>query len=168
MSDPTPAPAPNIDEARYRQVLGHFPTGVTVVTAHQSGQQPVGLAVGSFFSLSLDPPLVGFCPGKSSSSWPKIEAAGSFCVNVLADDQEDVARVFAGQGEDKFTSVGWRPAGSGSPIISEALAWVDCAIEDVHDAGDHYIVTGLVRELKVERERHPLVFFRGGYGSFEA
>jgi flavin reductase (DIM6/NTAB) family NADH-FMN oxidoreductase RutF len=157
-----------ITEARFRQVLGHFPTGVTVVTAHGPGEAPVGLCVGSFFSVSLDPPLVGFCPGKSSTSWPGIERAGSFCVNVLADDQEDVARVFAGKGEDKFMGIGWKAASSGSPIINDVLAWIDCSIEDIHDAGDHYIVTGEVHELKVEREHHPLVFFRGGYGSFEA
>ena len=153
------------DGAKFRQVLGHFPTGVTVITA-KTDDGPAGLAVGSFFSVSLDPPLVGFCPGKSSSSWPRIEATGHFCVNILAEDQEDVARVFAGKGEDKFQSVGWKPAATGSPVIRDVLAWIDCALEDVHDAGDHYIVTGRVRELKVEREGHPLVFFRGGYGSF--
>lgn len=157
-----------IDEARFRQVLGHFPTGVTVVAAHLAGEAPVGLAVGSFFSVSLDPPLVGFCPSTTSTSWPKIAEAGAFCVNILADDQEDVARVFAGKGDDKFQSVGWKPAATGSPILGDVLAWIDCTIADVHAAGDHYLVTGLVRELKVERERHPLVFFRGGYGTFEA
>ena len=158
--------APQIDESRFRQVLGHFPTGVTVVAAKGGDEPAVGLAVGSFFSVSLDPPLVGFCPGKSSSSWPRIEATGHFCVNILAEDQEDVARVFAGKGEDKFQSVGWKPAATGSPVIRDVLAWIDCALEEVHDAGDHYIVTGRVHELKVEREGHPLVFFRGGYGSF--
>jgi len=161
-------PSDSIDEARFRQVLGHFPTGVTVVAAHPQDQPPVGLAVGSFFSVSLEPPLVGFCPGKSSSSWPRIETAGSFCVNVLADDQEDVARVFAGKAEDKFQGIGWKAGSSGSPILNDVLAWIDCTIADIHEAGDHYIVTGLVHELKVERERHPLVFFRGGYGTFEA
>ncbi|HEY5698638.1 MAG TPA: flavin reductase family protein [Acidimicrobiales bacterium] len=170
MSDPSSSSSsgPVIDEARFRQVLGHFPTGVTVVSAHPTGEPPVGMAVGSFFSVSLEPALVGFCPGKSSTSWPKIEAAGSFCVNILADDQEDVARVFAGKGEDKFQSVGWRPAVTGSPVIRDVLAWIDCAITDVHEAGDHFIVTGRVHELKVEREGHPLVFFRGGYGSFDS
>jgi flavin reductase (DIM6/NTAB) family NADH-FMN oxidoreductase RutF len=157
-----------VDEARFRQVLGHFPTGVTVVASKPEDDPPVGLAIGSFFSVSLDPPLVGFCPGKSSSSWPLIESTGSFCVNVLADDQEDVARIFAGKGDDKFQTVGWKPAGTGSPVIRDVLAWIDCTLDEVHEAGDHYIVTGLVHELKVEREGHPLVFFRGGYGSFDS
>ncbi len=121
MSDSTHSSGPVIDEARYRQVLGHFPTGVTVVASHREGEAPVGLAVGSFFSVSLEPALVGFCPGKSSSSWPRIEAAGSFCVNVLADDQEDVARVFAGKGEDKFAERGLATGGhglTGDPLTS--------------------------------------------------
>jgi flavin reductase (DIM6/NTAB) family NADH-FMN oxidoreductase RutF len=98
------------DSAQFRQVLGHFPTGVTVVTA-ASPSGPVGLAVGSFASVSLDPPLVAFFPDRSSSSWPQIEATGSFCVNILSEDQEVVCRRFASKGDDKFAaSVGGRPA----------------------------------------------------------
>jgi len=82
------------DSARFRQVLGHFPTGVCVVAGHHEGQ-PVGLAVGSFFSISLEPPLVGFCAGHGSSTWPKLRENGRFCINVLAADQEPVSRVFA-------------------------------------------------------------------------
>ena len=155
------------EQARFRQVLGHFPTGVTVVTG-DAADGPVGMAVGSFFSISLDPPLVGFCPGKSSGSWPQIEATGSFCVNILAEDQEDVCRVFAMKGDDKFSGVGWSKAGSGAPLLHEVLAWIDCDVDAVHDAGDHYIVVGAVRSLEVAREGKPLVFFRGGYGSFDA
>jgi flavin reductase (DIM6/NTAB) family NADH-FMN oxidoreductase RutF len=166
VSDTTPPSGPAIDQARFRQVLGHFPTGVTVVAAQPAGEAPVGLAVGSFFSISLDPPLVGFCPAKSSSSWPRIEAAGTFCVNILSADQEDVARIFAGKGDDKFASIGWQPGRTGSPVIRDVLAWVDCSIEDVHDAGDHWIVVGRVHDLDVGAKGTPLVFFRGGYGTF--
>ena len=81
---------PDIDSAHFRQVLGHFPTGVTVITAAGPEGKPAGFAVGSFFSVSLEPPLVGFCAGKASSSWPGIRDAGSFCVNILAEDQEAV------------------------------------------------------------------------------
>jgi flavin reductase (DIM6/NTAB) family NADH-FMN oxidoreductase RutF len=122
-----------IDEAHYRQVLGHFPTGVTVI-AGLDGDDPVGLAVGSFFSLSLDPPLVGFCVDKSSNSWGRMEANGSFCVNILGEDQEDVCRVFATKAEDKFASIGWKPAETGSPLIAGVLAWIDCDVEAVHEA----------------------------------
>jgi flavin reductase (DIM6/NTAB) family NADH-FMN oxidoreductase RutF len=153
------------DEARFRQVLGHFTTGVTVVTA-AAADGPVGLAVGSFASVSLDPPLVGFFPDKSSSSWPKIEPTGHFCVNVLAEAQEDVCRRFAGKGDDKFRGLGWRPASSGAPVLDGILAWIDCDIAGVTDAGDHYFVLGRVRDLAVAHDGAPLLFFRGGYGRF--
>src|SRR6476619_3878226 len=98
----------SFDTARYRQVLGHFPTGVVVVTAVDDGE-PVGLAIGSFSSVSLDPPLVGFFPDRSSTSWPRIEKAGSFAVNILGEHQEDICRTFASKGGDKFAGIGWKP-----------------------------------------------------------
>jgi 3-hydroxy-9,10-secoandrosta-1,3,5(10)-triene-9,17-dione monooxygenase reductase component len=155
-----------VDGARFRQVLGHFPTGVTVITAiTESG--PVGLAVGSFFSVSLDPPLVAFCAGKSSTSYPKIAEVGHYCVNVLADEQEDICRVFASKADNKFATIGWRPSPvTGAPVINDVLAWIDCDIHAVHEAGDHYIVLGRVHELEVGHEGGPLVFFRGGYGRY--
>src|SRR5213076_1713460 len=105
----------------YRQVLGHFPTGVTVITAMGADGKPAGFAVGSFFSVSLDPPLVGFCAGKGSSSWPGIREAGVFCVNVLAVDQEAACRAFSSKVDDKFAGLGWTPASSGSPKLADVL-----------------------------------------------
>ncbi|MET0903599.1 MAG: flavin reductase family protein [Acidimicrobiales bacterium] len=153
------------DEARFRQVLGHFASGVTVITSAGS-DGPVGLAVGSFVSVSLEPPLVGFLPTKASTSWPQIEATGHFCVNVLAEAQEDVCRRFATKADDKFRGLGWRTAGSGAPILDGILAWIDCDIASVTDAGDHYFVLGRVRDLAVAHDGAPLLFFRGGYGRF--
>lgn len=154
------------DSARYRQVLGHFPTGVTVITAIADGE-PVGLAVGSFCSVSLDPPLVAFFPGAGSSSWPKIEAAGVFCVNILGEDQEELCRRFASKDDDKFAGLGWSSApGTGSPLLHGVIAWVDCDIESVTETGDHFCVLGRVRDLAVAHDGGPLVFFRGGYGRF--
>jgi flavin reductase (DIM6/NTAB) family NADH-FMN oxidoreductase RutF len=150
----------------FREVLGQYPTGVSVVTAVGPDGSPVGLAVGSFTSVSLDPPLVGFLPDKRSTSWPKVQPAGRFCVNVLAADQEAICRRFAAKGDDKFNGLSWRSAGSGAPIIDGVLAWIDCDLETVHEAGDHYIVLGRVRELAVERASLPLVFYQGGYGRF--
>lgn len=158
-----PEQSPTFDTAKFRQVLGHFPTGVTVITAIHDGQ-PVGMAIGSFASLSLDPPEVLFCPAKASSSWPKIQAAGKFCVNILAEDQEDVSRVFASKAVDKFAEIGWRRSGNGSPILEGVLAYIDCDIHAVLDGGDHDVVIGLVSDLEVKHEGGPLVFFRGGYG----
>jgi flavin reductase (DIM6/NTAB) family NADH-FMN oxidoreductase RutF len=168
MSDVEDTSAPNIDTARFRQVLGHFPTGVTIVTGLE-GSDPVGLTCGAFFSISLDPPLVGFCADKSSKSWPRIQPSGRFCVNVLGQDQEDVSRVFATSGADKFSGLGWKKGSTGSPIINDVLAWIECTIDAEHEAGDHTVVVGRVVELHVGDEPEgPLLFYRGGYGRFEA
>jgi flavin reductase (DIM6/NTAB) family NADH-FMN oxidoreductase RutF/DNA-binding IclR family transcriptional regulator len=154
------------DPRWFRQVLGQYPTGVCVVTAKQADDSRAGFVVGSFTSVSLDPPLVAFFPDKGSSSWPKIHAAGKFCVNILSAEQEDVCRRFASRVEDKFEGVACQEAGSGSPIISGVVAWIDCDLESVQEAGDHYIVLGRVRQLDVEDPTLPLLFFQGGYGRF--
>lgn len=159
---------PPLDPAKFRQVLGHFPTGVAVVTGVDPAGQPAGMAVGSFSSVSLDPPLVAFMPDKSSSSWPKFRDTGSFCVNILGAEQENVCRAFAMRGGDKFKELLWRPAGSGAPILDGVLAWIDCDTEVIHEAGDHYIVIGRVRELEIGTPALPLVFFQGGYGRFSS
>lgn len=163
-----PAASPAADGARFRQVLGHFTTGVTVVTA-STDEGPVGLCVGSFTSVSLHPPLVAFCAGYSSTSYPRIEAAGHFCVNILAEDQEEIARVFAEKGDDKFAGIGWRPSVvTRAPVINDVLAWVDCEIDAIHEAGDHWIVVGRVLDLEIGHEGGPLVFFRGGFGRYSS
>jgi flavin reductase (DIM6/NTAB) family NADH-FMN oxidoreductase RutF len=163
-ADPSASPA--VDSARYRQVLGHFPTGVTVITA--AGENgPAGMCVGSFSSVSLDPPLVAFFAGKRSTSYPSIQAAGHYCVNILGDDQEEEARVFAGKADDKFAGIGWRPSvATGAPVLHDVLAWIDCRIDAVHEAGDHWIVVGRVLDLEIGHEGGPLVFFRGGFGRY--
>lgn len=162
MSDDT------IDPKEFRRVLGHYPTGVTVVTA-AGPDGPAGFAVGSFASVSLDPPLVSFCPDKSSTTWPAIEAAGSFAVNVLADDQADVCGRFASKDADKFDGVAWHPEITGAPVLDDAMAWIDCETEVIHEAGDHWIVIGRVKALEVaDDSRGPLLFFKGGYGAYGA
>ena len=157
-----------IEGSHFRTVLGHFPTGVAVVTGITSDGKPAGLAVGSFSSVSLDPPLVAFMPDKKSTSWPKFRDSGSFCVNILGAEQESICRTFAGKGGDKFADLIWEPAGSGAPRIAGVLAWIDCDTEVVHEAGDHYIVIGRVRELDIGTPALPLVFFQGGYGRFSS
>lgn len=151
-----------IDPAHFRTVLGHFCTGVTVVTG-RGEDGPVGFACQSFAALSLDPALVLFCPGKTSRAWPAIEASGHFAVNVLSDDQREVSTVFGSRGADKFAAIDWTPAPSGAPLIDGVLTWIDCAVEAVHDAGDHYIVVGRVLELGDTAAERPLLFYRGRY-----
>ncbi len=157
-----------IDPKHFRRVLGHFPTGVAVISGLDPEGKPAGMAIGSFSSVSLDPPLVAFLPDKSSTSWPKIAPSGKFCVNILGAEQEDVCRTFAVKGGDKFAELKWSPAGTGSPRLDGVLAWIDCDVEVIHDAGDHLIVIGRVRELDVANPSLPLVFFQGGYGRFTA
>lgn len=163
MTSPFEPTGATFDAAEFRQVLGHLPTGVTVIASMFDGQ-PVGLSVGTFFSVSLDPPMVGFSAAVQSTSFPRVRAAGTFCASVLAEDQETVCRVFASSGADKFRGLGWRPAPeTGSPMVNDAVAWVDCTIDAVHEAGDHFVVIGNVHHLEVAREANPLVFHRGGY-----
>lgn len=160
MADPT-------DSQHFRNVLGHFPTGVTVVAA-TTDNGPVGLAVGSFASVSLDPPLVAWMCGKESGSWIGIEEAGAFSVSVLTSAQVEVCGVFAGRSDDKFDQCSWHAAAhTGSPILDGSLAWLDCEIEAVHEGGDHHIVVGRVVDLDVgEGEAEPMVFWKGAFGHF--
>ncbi len=154
---------PAIDPALYRRVLGHYATGIAVITALSEGEGPVGMAVTSFTSVSLDPMLVAFCPDKGSSTWPRIEKAGHFCVNLLAHDQEAVCRAFATRGGDKFAGVDYRVSEHGVPVLDGALASIECAIHSVVEAGDHWIVLGRVLSLEASADRDPLLFFRSAY-----
>jgi 3-hydroxy-9,10-secoandrosta-1,3,5(10)-triene-9,17-dione monooxygenase reductase component len=152
-----------IDPLEFRSVLGHFATGVTVVTG-QAGDQPVGLAANAFTSVSLDPPLVLVCPARISETWPLIRASGAFAVNFLAEHQEELSRRFGARGIDRFADAGWHTRTTGSPVLPDALAYVDCLIEAEHEAGDHQIVVGRVVELGRLAEGRPLIFWRGSYG----
>lgn len=147
-------------------MLGCYPTGVTVITAIDSDGKPVGMTAGSFTSVSIDPPLVAFYPAKSSSSFPRIRAADGLCVNVLTADQEYVCHDFAVRGGNKFGRINWTPAAAtGAPLLDGALAWLDCTIERIADAGDHLMVLARVRDLGSRPGPSPLVFHRGGYNA---
>jgi flavin reductase (DIM6/NTAB) family NADH-FMN oxidoreductase RutF/DNA-binding IclR family transcriptional regulator len=151
----------------FRQVLGQYPTGVVVVTALSGEGAPIGMTVGSFTSVSLDPPLVAFLPDRNSSSWRALRESGKhFCINILSNDQEDVCRHVAVRKQNKFEDIDWHLSPGGLPIIDGCVAYVDCSVEDVFEAGDHQIVLGRVRHLDIENPADPLLFFRGGYGSF--
>ena len=156
-----------IDAGTFRRALGPFCTGVTVIAAITAEAEPVGFACQSFAALSLDPPLVLFCPGKSARTWPLIEQSGSFCVNVLAHDQRDVSAVFGKAGADKFASIEWQPAPSGAPLLRGVLTWIDCTVESVVDGGDHWIVVGRVQALGDPADGRPLLFYRGAYAATE-
>ncbi|WP_043674112.1 flavin reductase family protein [Streptomyces xylophagus] len=157
-----------LDQGEFRRVLGSFATGVTVITAPAAAGEPgpAGFACQSFSSLSLDPPLVAFMVGRTSTTWPRIARAGVFCVNVLGAHQGELCRGFAISGTDKFANVPYdaSPA-SGSPRLSGAAAWIDCTIHAVHTGGDHLIVVGRVDALGTADDggEAPLLFHRGRF-----
>jgi 3-hydroxy-9,10-secoandrosta-1,3,5(10)-triene-9,17-dione monooxygenase reductase component len=163
MSGPTRAPA--VSPATLREVLGHFATGVVIVTAQGRDGRPLGFTCQSFVSLSLDPPLVSFAPSRTSTTWPRIREVGAFCVNVLAADHTELSTGFArpGSAVDKFDGVAWCPSPSGAPVLEGVAAWVDCTLWAEHDGGDHTIAVGRVNDLGADPDRLPLLFYRGAY-----
>ena len=160
---------PNITPSAFRSVMGHFCTGVTVVTGRgprtPGGQgAPTGFTCQAFSSLSLQPPRIVLCVSRSSSSWPVISAGGAFCVNVLAQHQHALSERFARSGGDKFADVDWSAAPSGSPRLTGASAWIDCRPHTELDGGDHLIVVGDVLRLGASPEAPaPLLYHRGRY-----
>jgi len=146
----------------YRDVLGQYASGVTVVTTLM-GDAPVGMTCQSFTSVSLDPPLVAFLPMKTSRAFAAIRMTRRFCVNFLAAEQAEVSNAFASRDEDKFAGVDWEPADSGMPRLKGIVGWVDCVVQDVHEAGDHYLVIGRVDDLGHGDGDKPLLFHRGRY-----
>jgi 3-hydroxy-9,10-secoandrosta-1,3,5(10)-triene-9,17-dione monooxygenase reductase component len=153
-----------MDERDYRTVLGHFGSGVVVVTGVDEAG-PAGLTCQSFFALSLAPPLIALAPSVQSRSWRRIASSGAFAINILSAAQRRLCLTF-GQGgaRDKFAVTGWDPALSGSPLIHGALGWLDCRIEAVHPGGDHHLVVGRVEDLKA-RPGEPLLFYRSAYAT---
>lgn len=153
-----------LDPKMLRSTLGNYPTGVSIITSSDDAGLPVGgMTAGTFTSVSLDPPLVAFLPGKSSSSWPRIEETGKFCINVLSAEQEGLCRSFAVSGNDKFAGVDWYPSPSGLPILAGVVIWLECVLRDVIDAGDHVIALGEVINMETVQDVAPLVFHGGKY-----
>ncbi|MEM9620879.1 MAG: flavin reductase family protein [Pseudomonadota bacterium] len=154
------------DDRAFRTAMGNFCTGVVIATGMYE-DAPAGFAAQSFVSLSLDPPLVALCPGKNSTSWPKLRESGAFCVNILAADQQPVCDAMAKSGGDKFAQFDWQAGVTGSPVLAGVLGYVDCDLEAEHEAGDHTIAVGRVRDFQLlDTDKAPLLFFRGGYGGF--
>jgi 3-hydroxy-9,10-secoandrosta-1,3,5(10)-triene-9,17-dione monooxygenase reductase component len=157
-----------IDPRAFRQALGQFCTGITIITTVHD-EVPIGFACQSFAALSLDPPLVLFCPTKVSRSFKAIQASGRFCVNVLTEKQKDVSARFGSKEPDKFAGIDWHLSGLGSPIIDRSLAYIDCTVASVHEGGDHLVVFGAVQSLSEapKLKPRPLLFYRGDYTGIE-
>ena len=152
-----------VDPQVLRDVLGHFASGVTVVTA-ATAEGPIGFTCQSFSSLSLDPPLVAFAPARTSSTWPRLREIGRFCVNVLAEGQDDVSQNFARSVPDKFAGVRWTPSVHGAPVLAGIVAWIDAELWAEYDGGDHTVAVARVLDLGAHPDRRPLLFHRGTYG----
>jgi flavin reductase (DIM6/NTAB) family NADH-FMN oxidoreductase RutF len=153
----------SVSELHFRSILGHFATGVAVITAILDGR-PVGMTIQSLCSLSLSPPMILICPSLTSTSWPSIAASQVLCVNLLAEDQESLARQFAIPGADKFAGVQWNPSAlTGCPVLSECVAWIDCRIASTHPGGDHLVAVCDVLELDGRVDRRPLIFFKSKF-----
>ncbi|MFG6446435.1 flavin reductase family protein [Microbacterium sp. P07] len=163
MTTPQP-PSSGIDQRALRDTLGHFASGVTIISGTDD-EGPIGFTCQSFYSVSMDPPLVSFSVMKTSTTYPRIRETGSFAVNVLSHHQHDVSSQFARKGTDKWAGVQWQPTASGNPVILDSLTWLDCDIWAEHEAGDHLIVIGKVNETSpAEWHRHdPLLYFKGAY-----
>lgn len=156
--------SPHGDPEKFRHVLSHVPTSVVVVTGVREDGSHAGMAVGSFTSISLEPQLVGFYPTKTSTSWPLIREAHRFCVNVLAQGQNDLAARFARSGGDKFAGLAFDTAPhSHAAVLPGVVAWIDCELEREIELGDHTLVVGQVIDLSVTQSEHPMVFSRGSY-----
>lgn len=156
------AESPAIVPERFRKVLGGYPTGVCVITSADA-ESRYGMVVGTFTSISLDPPLVGFFPDKSSTSWPKIERTGRFCVNVLSAGQLDECKHFASKLEDKFEGRSHASSPGNLPLLDAAIAWIECDISQVNEIGDHLLVVGAVTAMDRLVDGEPLLFFGGSY-----
>jgi 3-hydroxy-9,10-secoandrosta-1,3,5(10)-triene-9,17-dione monooxygenase reductase component len=155
-------PVPAVDERSLRKAFGRFATGVALVTTVIDGE-PVGLIVNSFASVSLEPPLVSFCPSRSSLSWSRMRRTGRFALNVLGRRHEDFATRAAPAGADRFAGVHWEPGRGGVPVLTDALAALQCDIVAEHRAGDHWIVVGRVEHLRTSTGTDPLVFFDSAF-----
>ncbi|MFE6158760.1 flavin reductase family protein [Streptomyces sp. NPDC056486] len=162
-----PDTAPDFDAARFRDVLGRFCSGITIVTASLDGHL-TGLTCQSFTSLSLDPPLVAFAVGVTSRSYPTIREAGRFAVSILAEDQAELATAFAHSGGDKFAGVRWRHEVTGAPVLDGTAGHVECELVEEYPIGDHLLVVGRVVALAGHPDAAPLLFFRGSFGALSA
>jgi flavin reductase (DIM6/NTAB) family NADH-FMN oxidoreductase RutF/DNA-binding MarR family transcriptional regulator len=151
------------DARAYRQALGQFATGVTVVTAETPAGR-VGNTVNSFASVSLDPPLILWSLGKGARSFHAFGQARSFAVNVLGADQIGVSQAFSSGEVDKFGSARWKPGANGAPVIEGVIAVFECDTETIHDCGDHIIIVGRVTRY-ARQEGKPLLYAQGCYGT---
>lgn len=145
-----------------RRILGHFATGVTVITTKDKKGTPFGFTANAFTSLSLNPPLVLVCVDKTVKCYSCFDESKLFAVNILAEGQEDISRRFATKGIEKFAGVKWRKSKNGLALLDGALAYIECKVTRSHEGGDHTIYVGKILKATASGDR-PLLFFKGKY-----
>lgn len=163
MSETIPS---TFDPQVFRTVMGHYPTGVAVVTGRTEGGEVLALVVGTFSSVSLNPPIVSFMPMKTSRTFERLRSCDSLCINILGEEQQAEMLSIAQRRENKLEGIDWYPSPSGDPILRDSIAWIDTTMGEIVEAGDHWIVLCDVKDLQVTNAVSPLLFFQGGYGSF--
>ena len=163
-------PIGSIDPRKFREALGHYASGVTIISGLVDGD-PVGFTCQSFYSVSLDPPLVSFSVQRTSNSWPKLRAASNFAINVLSSDQIEVSNAFARSTGNRWENVRWRTSPHKCPVIDDALLWLDCGHHVEHEAGDHWVVicrVNSISEVHALGDRSPLIYYKGRYRQLTA
>jgi flavin reductase (DIM6/NTAB) family NADH-FMN oxidoreductase RutF len=151
------------DHGALRAALGHYATGVAVVTAVGPDGRPAGMTINSFGSLSLDPPLILWCLHRQSASLTAFTSTDHFAVNVLAAHQEQVARRFSARVQDRFCGLRWHRGPNGLPVLADGLGVFICRrLRHIH-GGDHVIIIGHLEEYQVNQGQSPLVFYTGRY-----
>lgn len=150
-----------MDQREFRNTLGTFATGVTIITIKDEKGEYIGLTANAFSSLSLDPPLILVCIDKKSYSLPAFEKGCPFVVNILSEEQENDCWTFAKKGADKFANAQYELSSDGVPILNANLSSLICNVHEVLEGGDHIIVTGLVKEIARDEDKQPLLFYKG-------
>ncbi|ALG86804.1 flavin reductase family protein [Gordonia phthalatica] len=166
LKDKTGLAEPQIDPLLFRDVMGHYPTGVVVVTGRDDDGDVLAMVVGTFSSVSMDPPLVSFMPMKTSKTFERMRECDSLCVNILCGEQEATVMTVARRWENKLDGIDWFESPSGDPVLADSVAWIDTRMHDIVEAGDHWIALCEVVDMAVTNPVSPLIFFQGGYGSF--
>lgn len=155
-----------MDSREFRNTLGHFATGITVITTINGGEK-IGITANAFSSVSLEPPLILFCIDKKARSIDAFKKDRPFVVNILQQEQEAECWGFAKKGQDKFAGVNYTLSDEGVPVLQGNLGTIECHVDEIFEGGDHFIITGKVKQVSYDEEKKPLLFFRGAIRNME-
>lgn len=153
----------SLDKNEFRRCMGHFATGITVVTTNTKENKPCGMTVNSFSSLSLEPPLILFSVDKNAHNHDNFTNCKKFAVNILSENQKDISVAFAHPSSVNWNEIKHKEAENGSPILKGCLAYISCINENIYAGGDHSIIIGRVTDMQMSLDEQPLIYFKGKY-----